>query len=129
MHKFDKKLIETLSQEACESERLRVNYLIHKSLEEKCQRMINVLMPGTVIPVQIHDIDETLILIKGRMIVTIYNDGRTVADSVELSQQGEVFGINILAGQIHGVEVLEPTVIFEVKEGPYNPIQTRNIEF
>lgn len=114
-------------QQANNSERFRVNYLIHKTPEEKCQRMINVLIPGTVIPVQVHDIDETLILLKGRMIVKIYNEDRIIIDSVELSHQGKVFGINIPAGQIHGVEVLEPTAIFEVKEGPFSPSHTKNI--
>ncbi|HIR34224.1 MAG TPA: cupin fold metalloprotein, WbuC family, partial [Candidatus Coprenecus merdigallinarum] len=33
------------------------------------------------------------------------------------------YGIHIPAGQWHSVEVIDPSVILEVKDGPYMPLQ------
>lgn len=125
MQIFDNDFIEVMLKQAICSERLRINYLLHKTPEEKCQRMINVLIPGTKIPIQVHNIDETLILIRGEIIVKLYTSELSIKNILKISQYDNSFGIIIPAGQIHDVEVLEPSVIFEVKEGPFHPSNTR----
>lgn len=59
------------------------------------------------------------------MIEEFYDDlERTCTDRIELSPNGPVVALNIPAGQWHTVQSLESgTVIMEVKDGKYEPIQ------
>ena len=53
---------------------------------------------------------------------TTYNDDGSVIDSVVLSQEDGVYGVDIFKGVWHKLESLEPnSVIFECKEGPFVP--------
>ena len=57
-----------------------------------------------------------------------YNESRELVDSVVLNTKVGKYGVDIPAGQFHTLEVLESgTVIFEVKEGPYKPLEPENI--
>jgi hypothetical protein len=58
---------------------------------------------------------ETLLLRKGRLLVTFYEEDGTKLDS-RILHQGDV--ILLLQGG-HGFEVLEEVEMFEVKQGPY----------
>jgi cupin fold WbuC family metalloprotein len=60
--------------------------------------------------------------------VLFYSDAAELIASSVLSAGGENFGVDIPAGQWHTLEVLESgTVIFEIKEGPYMPLEPSNI--
>ena len=49
------------------SERLRMNFNLHDSLDAKAQRLLNALEPGTVLPVHRHPhTDETYVILRGR---------------------------------------------------------------
>ena len=48
--KIDKKLLDEVSSRAKASERLRMNYNLHTSLDAKAQRLLNALEVGTVLP-------------------------------------------------------------------------------
>ncbi len=37
------------------------------------------------------------------------------------------YGVQIPKGQWHGVEVIDPSTIFEVKDGPYTPLTDEDI--
>lgn len=53
---------------------------------------------------------------------TTYNDDGSILDSVVLSQEDGVYGVDIPKGVWHKLESLEPdSVIFECKEGPFVP--------
>ena len=58
---------------------------------------------------------EVLVVQKGRMILDIYADGRTLHSSQEMGP-GDVA---ILVAGGHGFHFLEDTVLLEVKQGPY----------
>lgn len=58
---------------------------------------------------------EVLVVQKGRLILDIYADGRTIHSSVEMGP-GDV--ALLMAGG-HGFQFLEDTVLLEVKQGPY----------
>lgn len=118
-------LLNDLSAKARDSERLRLNLNLHSSPDSKSQRLLNAMEPGTKIPIHKHDnTPETYILLRGRMRVDFYDASNNITESSILDPSEGLYGIDIPAGQIHTLEVLEPgTVIFECKDGPYVPIQ------
>lgn len=121
-------LLDKVAAEAAESPRLRMNYNLHDSLDAKVQRLINVLLPGTPLPIHRHrHTAETYIILRGKMYVVFYNDlGARTARHLLDPVQGK-YGVQIPAGQWHGIEVIEPAAIFEVKDGPYTPLQPEDM--
>ena len=126
---IDKELLDKVTGEAQESPRLRMNYNFHDSLDAKAQRLLNALEPGTKLPIHRHKhTAETYILIRGSMRVLFYNDSTKLINSIVLNPLDGKYGIDIPAGQWHTLEVLESgSVIFEVKDGPYKPLQSDDI--
>ena len=117
---IDQKLVNDLATQAKRSPRLRMNYNFHQSLEDKCHRFLNALEPGTQVPVHHHPTkDETFVILKGRVRVTIYNDEGEVVESCVLSHEDGVYGADIPKNAWHGIECLEPSVLLECKEGPF----------
>ncbi len=127
---IDNNLLDQITAQAAESPRLRMNHNIHESLESPCQRLINVLLPGTVLPIHRHrHTAETYILLRGKMFVVFYNSLGEQSERFLLDPSVGNYGINIPAGQWHTVEVIEPSAIFEVKEGPYKPLDPEDIMY
>ena len=121
-------LLDKVSVKAEESPRLRMNFNLHDSLDAKAQRLINVLLPGTVLPIHRHKhTAETYILLRGKMFVIFYNDLGSQVERYLLDPIIGNYGVQIPAGQWHGIEVIEPSTIFEVKDGPYTPLQAEDI--
>ena len=121
MKVIDKNQLDELSAQAKSSPRLRMNYNFHQSLDDKCHRMLNAVEPETDIPIHRHpDKDESFVILRGKVRSTTYNDDGSVIDSVILSQEDGIYGVDIPKGVWHKLESLEPaSVIFECKEGPY----------
>ena len=126
---IDEKLLDEISVEAKENNRLRKNYNLHDSFDDKVQRLLNALEPGTKIPVHRHlNTVETYFVIRGCLIVSIYDDMKNPVMSVTLNPVDGKYGVTIPEGEWHSIEVIDKgTVIFEVKEGPYIPITEENI--
>lgn len=121
-------LLDQVSAKAKESPRLRMNYNLHESLDAKAQRLINVLLPGTVLPIHRHrHTAETYVLLRGKMFVVFYNDIGAQIERFLLDPTIGNYGVQIPAGQWHGIEVIEPSAIFEVKDGPYMPLEPEDI--
>ena len=121
-------LLDSLISEAKTSPRLRKNHNFHKDLDDKCQRMLVALEPGTIMPIHRHKVDEVQILLQGSMKVTIHNDEGNMMEEHVLDPKKGQYGIQVPAKTWHTLEVLEfGTVIFEVKEGPYIPNEKGNI--
>lgn len=120
---INKNLLDEVSAHAKASPRLRMNFNFHQSLDEKCHRMLNAVEPGTDIPIHRHpDKDESFVILRGKVRSTTYNDDGSVIDSVILSQEDGIYGVDIPKGVWHKLESLEPdSVIFECKSGPYVP--------
>lgn len=125
---------------AAESPRRRVNQDLRDSPEEGVQRMLNALLPGTQVPVHRHPrSSEDVLLLCGRLVEVLYEEERPgdgfergmdaqdvvrgrrlrVVDRIELAPDVGRFGCVVSPGVWHMVEVLEPSVIFEVKVGKY----------
>ena len=125
---IDDQLLDNVAAKAEESPRLRMNYNLHDSLEAKAQRLINVLLPGSPLPIHRHrHTAETYVILRGKMFVVFYNDMGAQTERYLLDPTQGNYGVQIPAGQWHGIEVVEPSAIFEVKDGPYTPLEPEDM--
>ena len=66
---------------------------------------LNALEPGTEVPIHRHpDKDESFVILRGKVKSTTYNDEGSVIDSVILSQEDGIFGVDIPKGVWHTLE-------------------------
>ena len=123
MKLIDKQLLDDVSRQAQKSDRLRMNYNFHQSLDDKCHRFLNAVEPGTKVEIHRHPTkDESFVLLRGRVRVNTYNDDGTLIESVVLCPKGGLYGVDIPKNVWHNVESLESgSVFFECKEGPFVP--------
>lgn len=133
--KINKEFLESLLSQAKDNPRLRQNYDLRTSEEDKSQRMLNALMPGTEVAIHRHpDSSESVICFCGRMDVVIYEEvvvyiqnGEETTSQVSYNETKRIslapvegkFGSSIPKGAWHTVEVFEPSVIFEAKDRAY----------
>ena len=122
-------LLDTLSEQAKSSARYRMNYNLHDSTSETVQRLLKAMEPETIVPIHRHlDAAETIILLRGKLEVSYYDENKNRIKSFLLGKNSDSFGVHIPKGVWHDVNVLESgTVIFEVKEGPYHPLHISDI--
>lgn len=128
--KITQALLDTLTEKAKASPRLRINYDLRNSTEDGSQRMLNAIEPGSVFPIHRHrKTSETMVCLRGKLVVEYYEEQeRTCTEVIELSPNGSVMALNIPAGQWHTVRALESgTVILEMKDGPYEPLGEEDI--
>lgn len=123
---FDKDFICNLLERAASSERLRQNYDLRNSAEDTSQRMLNALQPGTKVPIHRHtDTAETVICICGCLEEIFYEaiDAECTefkeTQRILLSPAENKYGMQIPTGVWHSINVIEPSVIFEAKDGAY----------
>lgn len=120
MLRIDKTLIEELLERAAESGRLRQSLDLRTSPQEGCQRMLNALLPGTVVPVHRHPLsNETVVLLCGSLSEVIYDEEGHEVERYRMDARSGELGCVVPAGAWHTVEVMEPSVIMEVKAGRY----------
>ena len=94
---IDDIFLDSLLEKATESERRRVNYDLRTTADDQSQRILNVLLPGTQVPIHRHqDSTETIFVVSGRLTEIFYN-------------------------------VKEPCVIFEAKDGAYKPLTSADV--
>ena len=122
-------LLHTLSLQAKSNERLRQNYDLRNSADDQSQRMLNALEPGTVIPIHRHqESSETVTIIRGAIREDFYDNNGQKTESITLRYGDDVPILVIPKGMWHSLECLEPdTIIFECKDGRYQPIQEQDI--
>ena len=125
---INEELLNSLYKQAAESERLRQNLDLRTSKEDGSQRMLNALLPGTGVAIHRHPMsNENVVLIKGRMDEVLYEevaseDGKVVlkeSERIHLCPKEGTYGCQVPKGVWHTVEVLEPSVIYEGKDGKY----------
>ena len=137
MMEIDNKFISKLLSEAAENPRLRQNYDLRTSSDDNSQRMLNALLPGTVVPIHRHaHSTENVLLLHGKLVEVFYEEERP-GDGIEQKQDMAIgrrlhetarivldpssgnYGCGVPAGVWHTVEILEPSVIYEAKDGKY----------
>ncbi len=128
--KITQALLDSLTEQAKASPRLRMNMDLRNSAEDQSQRMLNAIEPGSPLPIHRHqNSSETVVCLRGRLVEEFYDElERTCTESIELCPNGPTVAVNIPAGQWHTVRALESgTVIMEVKDGPYEPLSDVDI--
>ena len=133
-------LLSELHSKAQENERKRMNFDLRTTSQDTSQRMLNALESGTKVPIHRHlNSSETVICLEGCLDEIFYeelpnmdaggpiHDGEIAADETcfaevarfRLCSAERKYGIQIPQGAWHTVEVHEPSVIFEAKDGAY----------
>ncbi len=123
-------ILDNLTAQAKASPRLRMNVALRNSPEDKSQRMLNAIEPGSPMPIHRHQhSSETVVCLRGRLVEEFYDDlERMCTDAIELSPNGPNVAINIPIGQWHTIRALESgTVLLECKDGPYEPLGEEDI--
>lgn len=118
-------ILDSLTEQAKASPRLRMSLDLRNSADDKSQRMLNAIEPGSVLPIHRHrKTSETVVCLRGKLVWEFYDESeRICTDRIELTPNGEVVALNVPAGQWHTVKALESgSVILECKEGAYEPL-------
>ena len=124
--KLDNNLFDQILLKAQESPRRRMSYDLRTSSSDGSQRMLNVLMADTVVPIHRHvDTSETVIVCRGKVREEFYDDqGNKTAEFV-LEAGGDCPAVQVPMGMYHTLVCLEDgSVIFEAKDGAYDPVKT-----
>ena len=142
---FNKDFLGKLFEQATMNPRLRQSFDLRTSANDNSQRMLNALLPGTVVPIHRHeDTTETVVCLCGKLDEVIYEevvtyensssnaipmgmDSKDVVRKVEYREVQRIhlcpaeakYGCQIPKGAWHTVEVIEPSVILEAKDGAY----------
>ena len=142
---FNKDFLGKLFEQATMNPRLRQSFDLRTSANDNSQRMLNTLLPGTVVPIHRHeDTTETVVCLCGKLDEVIYEEVVTyekntsealpmTIDALDVTRKVEYrevqriqlcpveakYGCQIPKGAWHTVEVIEPSVIFEAKDGAY----------
>lgn len=122
--KITQTLLDSLTEQAKASPRLRMNMDLRNSDKDMSQRMLNAIEPGSMIPIHRHQkTSETVVCLRGRLVWEFYDElERICTERIELSPNGPIVALNVPQGQWHTVKALESgSVILEMEEGPYEP--------
>lgn len=128
MKNIDIDFIKDLWTVAAASPRLRMNYDMRNSSADTSQRMLNALLPGTPVPIHRHEsTEESVICLCGKLEEIFYEECSTceggfkeIARYTLCPNEGK-YGIQVPAGMWHSINVIEPSAIFEAKDGAYVP--------
>ena len=146
---INKELLDNLFEQAKENPRLRQNLDLRTSANDNSQRMLNALLPGTVVPIHRHpQSTENVLLLCGKLVEIIYEEVNPFLSSLKKEDTSSFdrgmdamnvtnerrfreverihldptvgnYGCVVPQGAWHTVEVLEPSVIYEAKDGKY----------
>ena len=117
---INKVLLDNLFEQAKENPRLRQNLDLRTSSADTSQRMLNALLPGTVVPIHRHPMStENVLLLCGKLVEVLYDADGNETERILLDPSVDCYGCVVPQGVWHSVEVLEPSVIYEAKDGKY----------
>ena len=126
---INNKLLASLHEQAEASERKRMHCDLRTSSDDGGQRMLNVLLPGTKVPIHRHpNSNENVLCLSGKLVEVLYEeDSGNRAEGLLLKECARIlldpsagsYGCVVPAGVWHTVEVNEPAVIYEAKDGKY----------
>lgn len=140
MQLINDRLLAELHEKARANERLRTNYDMRTTPNDGSQRILNVLEPGTHVPIHRHvKTAESVVCLEGCLDWVFYeelptvvsggpvHDGETVVDETAFVESArfricpreKLYGIQIPPMTWHSIEVHEPSTIFEAKDGAY----------
>lgn len=87
---IDQKLLDDLSAQAKANPRLRQSYDLRTTPEDKSQRMLNALEPGTIMPIHRHrNTSETMVMVRGKLIERFYDGNGNITEEVVIESCGQ----------------------------------------
>ena len=106
-----------------------MNLDLRNTPADQSQRMLNALEPGTVMPIHRHrHTSETVVVLRGKVKWVYYNDKKEVTATYIVAPGTDLVGLSVPIGQWHSLECLETgTVIFESKDGAYEPMREEDV--
>ena len=117
---INKDFLGKLFEQAVVNPRLRQNLDLRTSTNDNSQRMLNALLPGTVVPIHRHpQSTENVFLLCGKIVEVICDENGNEIERIHLDPTVGNYGYVVPQGAWHTVEVLEPSVIYESKDGKY----------
>lgn len=127
--KLYKALFDSVSAEAIKSPLLRMACDMRTNPQDQSQRMLNAIEPGTVLPIHRHrKSTETCIVLRGAAEEIFYDNDGNETERVMMRPGTDCCGVNIEVGRWHKIVSLEQgTVIFEAKDGVYEPTSPEDI--
>ena len=136
MNELNFQLFDSIEEEAIASPRHRMNYdLRTQAMDENplwkdsSQRMLNVMMRNTVIPIHRHtESSETVIVLRGCGDEVIYDEKGQEVERVTLRYGSECSAVQVPRNVYHTfIPHEDGTVIFEAKDRAYNPEKTEEL--
>ncbi len=119
-----------LLEKANQSPRKRINYNFHSQADDPLQRMLHAMNTGTYVQPHKHedpDKREVFLVLQGRATVVEFDDTGEIVKHVILDRNAGTLGVEIPERTWHTLLALEDnTVLYEVKDGPYSPIDDKN---
>ncbi len=121
------KLLYELTRRTQELPRLRCNLDLRNTEDDRSQRMLNAIEPGTVMPIHRHlGSSETCVCVRGHFVEYFYDDKGQITDTIDMVPGGTI--LNIPIGQWHNLKSLESgTVLLEAKDGAWEPLREEEV--
>ena len=131
MKLIDEKLLDTTTEQAKISSRLRMNHNFHESLYDPINRLINAMEPDTYLRPHRHknpDKNEVFLLLRGKVALFLFDNDGNITEQVIFDPKSGVYGGEIPCDVWHTLIVLESgSVVYEVKQGPFAPLSSDNM--
>lgn len=124
-------LLDETTAKAKASPRLRMNYNFHDSDEACVNRLLNAIEPDSYIRPHRHlnpAKEEIFLLLRGKAVLFLFDEEGNITQQQLICPHDGVYGAEIEAGIWHSLVVLESgTVVYEIKQGPFAPLQQANL--
>lgn len=131
MKLIDNSVLDSLVKKAEESERKRAHHNLHPELSDPVQRLCIAMEPETYVRPHRHADPETweiLLILRGSLALNIFDEKGKIVERAILNTRGPVTAVEFPRNAWHAPTALESgTVVFEIKQGPYKPIEEKNL--
>ena len=127
---LDPQLFDELTRQAQASPRRRMNYNLHRTYDDPCQRLLNAVEPDSYIRPHRHTTppkSETFLVVRGRFALLRFTADGALEEVLCLASGGPMPGAEVPPGEWHMIVALEPgSIFFETKQGPYVPLSDKD---
>jgi cupin fold WbuC family metalloprotein len=131
MKAIDRRLFDSLCEQADDAPRRRAHHLLHDAHDEPVQRLLIGLQPGTYFRPHRHTQPpkwELMLVLRGAAAWLGFDDQGRVTGRTEAGAHKSAKGLEYPAGTWHSLVCLAAdTVLFECKPGPFAPVADQDL--
>ncbi len=125
MRYIDNSSLENLYKEAKKSERLRSHLLLHKSYEDKVQRLLIALVKDSYVEPHYHELPhqwEMFVILEGQIEVILYDNMGSIINKFLAGENTDISIVSLEPNEVHSIKCISSqALMLEVKEGPFDP--------